>query len=300
MSLSASGHSTSAVRAMSYFSKSAQYTDLTGGIAFYELVRSLEKDFEQEKEKLSAKLQELTELIFRKENLMVSLGCEKEGYDRFVRTLPGLKAMLWDTDVCRHQDILECEKKNEGFLDASQVQYVSRAGNFKKAGFAYTGALRILKVILSYEYLWINIRVKGGAYGCMTGFGRTGDSYFTSYRDPNLDKTNLVYEGTTEYLRKFSIDERDMTKYIIGTISDMDTPLTPSARAARSMSAWLTGVTFEDLQKERDQVLNADQDSIRALADLVDAVLKEQALCVIGNEEKLKEHADMFREIKNL
>lgn len=300
MSLSSSGHSVSAVRAMSYFSKASKYNDMTGGIEFYQVVSRIEENFAREKEALTAKLQELTELIFRPENLLVSLGSEREGYDRFVRTLPGLKALLWDTEVTPHQDVLECEKKNEGFLDASQIQYVSRAGNFKKAGYEYTGALRILKVILSYEYLWLNIRVKGGAYGCMTGFTRSGEGYFSSYRDPNLEKTNEVYNGTGEYLRNFTIDDRDMTKYIIGTFSDLDTPLTPSTRAMRSLNAYLTGVTLEDVQKERDQVLFADQDSIRELADLIDAVLAEQALCVIGNEDRLKEHADMFKEIKAL
>ena len=75
---------------------------------------------------------------------------------------------------------LSLQKKNEGFLDASQVQYVSRAGNFRKEGYAYTGTLRILKVLLSYDYLWMNIRVRGGAYGCMSGFTRKGDAYFTN------------------------------------------------------------------------------------------------------------------------
>lgn len=300
MSFSASGHTISAMRAMSYFSKSAKYTDMTGGIDFYRTVSYIEENYDKEKEALAAKLQELTELIFRPENLMVSLGSQKEGYERFVRTLPGLGALLWNTAVVEHRDILECEKENEGFFDASQVQYVSRAGSFKRAGFDYTGALRILKVILSYDYLWLNIRVKGGAYGCMSGFTRRGEGYFTSYRDPNLLKTNEVYEGTPEYLRNFTVDERDMTKYIIGTISDMDTPLTPFLKAQRSLNAYMTGVTFADIQKERDEVLSAGQDTIRALADLMEALLKEQAFCVIGNEEKLREGSELFMELKSL
>lgn len=300
MSLSSAGHTVSAMRAMSYFSKSAKYSDLTGGIDFYRLVSRIEEHYDEEKDNLIARLQALTELIFRPENLMISLGSQQEGYGRLTRTLPGFLALLWDTPVVEHRDELTCTMENEGFYDASQVQYVSRAGNFKKAGCAYTGALRILKVILSYDYLWLNIRVKGGAYGCMSGFTRNGDSYFTSYRDPNLGKTNKVYEGIPDYLRSFTVDERDMTKYIIGTVSDMDVPLTPSNRALRSLNAYLTGVTFTDIQRERDEVLSAGQDSIRALADLVEAVLKEQALCVIGNEEKLREHAEMFEELKSL
>lgn len=300
ISMSSSGHSVSAVRAMSYFSKFARYTDLTAGIDFYRLVSGLEENYEEKKDVLASKLQELIELIFRPEHLCISIGCRQEGYSRLIPTLPALLDRLWNTPVTKHQDVLECSQVNEGFLDASQVQYVSRAGNFKEAGFAYTGALQILKVILSYDYLWLNLRVKGGAYGCMSGFTRRGDSFFTSYRDPNLAKTNEVYEGTVEYLRNFEVEERDMTKYIIGTISNMDTPLTPSSRIQRSLYAYLTGLTIADVQKERDEVLDADENSIRGLADLIEAVLQKQALCVIGNEEKLKEEASLFGELKNL
>lgn len=300
MTLSSSGHSVSATRAMSYFSPTAKYTDLTGGIAFYRLVSDLEQHYQEKKEALAQKLQELIEVIFRPENLCISLGGRQEGYEKLEQELPGFLEKLWTTPAARHQELLECEKKNEGFLGASQVQYVSRAGNFKQAGFAYTGALRVLKVILSYDYLWLNLRVKGGAYGCMSGFGRRGDSYFSSYRDPNLGKTNEVYEGTVDYLRNFQIDERDMTKYIIGTISSMDTPLTPATQCLRSVSAYFTGLTMEDLQQERNEVLDADENSIRKLADLIDAVLKEQALCVIGNEEKLQEEKELFEKIENL
>jgi hypothetical protein len=300
MSLSASGDTISAMRAMSYFSESAKYGDMISGIDFYRHVSYLEEHYDQEKEHLAAKLAELITLIFRKENLLISIGSREEGCRAVADSTPGLLEQLWTDPVVEHRDILTCTKENEGFMDASQVQYVSRAGDFKKAGYEYTGALRILKVILSYEYLWLNIRVKGGAYGCMTGFSRNGNSYFTSYRDPNLEKTNQVYEGCGEYLRGFHIDERDMTKYIIGTVSDIDRPLTPSNRARRSLGAYLSGLTYEDIQRERNEILDASQEDIRALAGLVDAIMDTHALCVIGNEEKLKEESYLFQKLKGL
>ena len=167
-------------------------------------------------------------------------------------------------------------------------------------GFAYTGALRILKVILNYDYLWLNIRVKGGAYGCMSGFARNGDTYFSTYRDPNLRKSNEVFKGIPEYLRNFDADDRDMTKYIIGTISGMDTPLNPLAKGARSMMAYLTHMTEADFQKERDEVLTAAQEDIRALAPLIASVLAEENICVIGNETMLQKEADLFMELEDL
>ena len=165
---------------------------------------------------------------------------------------------------------------------------------------SYTGALRILKVILSYDYLWINVRVKGGAYGCMSGFMRNGDAYFTSYRDPNLKSTNEIYEGIPAYLRAFDADERDMTKYIIGTVSDMDTPLNPAAKGMRSVSAYLTNISYEELQRERNEVLDAQPENIKNLAVLIEAVLAQDALCVIGAEENVEAEKDMFLEVKNL
>lgn len=136
------------------------------------------------------------------------------------------------------EETLAYGKLNEGFQTSAKIQYVTRAGNYREAGYDYTGALRILKVIMSYEYLWVNVRVKGGAYGCMSGFGRNGNSYFASYRDPNLRQTNEIYEGVPEYVEHFNVEERDMTKYVIGTISEMDTPLTARAQGARSDAAY--------------------------------------------------------------
>lgn len=157
-----------------------------------------------------------------------------------------------------------------------------------------------MKVLLSYDYLWINVRVKGGAYGCMSGFGRNGDGYFTSYRDPNLGATNEVYEGVPEYLENFQVGEEEMTKYIIGTFSGVDAPLTPSAKTVRSATAYLTGLTEEMLQKEREEILGATQEDIRRLAGIVRAILKDGAFCAIGNEQKLKEEEGLFLGLKNL
>ena len=177
---------------------------------------------------------------------------------------------------------------------------MARCGNFRGAGYEYTGVLRILKLILSYDYLWLNLRVKGGAYGCMSGFGRSGEGYFVSYRDPNIAQTNEVYENMAAYLEQFDADERDMTKYVIGTISALDTPFTPADKGARGLSAYLSGVTDEMMQTERDQILKAQPEDIRALAGIVKAILDTGSLCTIGNEDKIQEDSGLFGEIKNL
>ena len=232
--------------------------------------------------------------LFHRKGMLVSITCEKEGLESMKEPLLAFTQRLPETDLPVKDNALALEKKNEGFMTTSQVQYVARTGNFRRAGYQYTGVLRILKVLMSYDYLWTNIRVKGGAYGCMSAFGRSGDSYFVSYRDPNLRRTNEVYEGVPQYLEQFEADEREMTKYIIGTISEIDTPLTPAAKGRRSLSAYITGLTLEEVQRDRDEILEATQEKIRALAPLVRAVLDEHAFCVIGNEEKIREDQDLF------
>lgn len=300
MSLSSSGHSVSAIRAMSYFSKSAYFNDMTGGIALYRVVADYEEHFEEKKTELITKIKALMKKIFCPNRLMVSVTADETGKELVLPEIPKLKSVLYPDHAIGSLCDISCEKKNEGFLDASKVQYVSRAGNFVKEGFSYTGALKILKIILSYDYLWINIRVKGGAYGCMSGFMRTGDMYFTSYRDPNLRKTNEIYENTPEYLRNFTADEREMTKYIIGTVSELDTPMNPYAKGMRSLTAYLIGLSYEAVQKERDEVLSATDKEIRALADLIEVALKQENLCVIGNEDVVEKEKDMFLQIENL
>mgnify|MGYP000906753849 FL=1 len=192
------------------------------------------------------------------------------------------------------------EQKNEAFITSGQVQYVASCGNFKEAGYEYTGALRILKMILDYDYLWANLRVKGGAYGCMSGFKRNGESYVVSYRDPHLEKTLKVYRGIKDYLEKFSCPERDMTKYIIGTISALDTPMNPSAKGELSLNAYFGGLTEDDFQKEREEILDAGCEDIRKLSKIVDAVIAQNNICVIGTSAKIEEDREYFKEVKKL
>ena len=297
VSISSAGHSVASTRAMTYFSKAAAYKDT---ITFYETLCDLEAHFDERKEALTAKLKEMVSSIFTKEHLLVSVTCEKDGVSIVEAELEKFIPMLYEISGEEKRAKIVPVRKNEGFMDASQVLYVARAGNFRTHGFDYHGALRILKVIMEYDYLWINIRVKGGAYGCMNGYMKNGDTYFVSYRDPNLEKTNEIYDGIPAYIEHFTADERDMTKYIIGTISDMDVPMNPSTKGDRSMAAYLQNISYEEIQKERDQVIGATQEDIRGLRDMIAAVLAENNLCVVGNEETLQACAEMFGEVKHL
>lgn len=299
-SMTSAGHVTALNRALSYFSTGGRVTDAVNGIEHYRLVDGLSQNFEEEKEKLIQNLQSLMHRIFCKGNLMVDYTATQEGYTQMPELVEKLAGQLFDKPETKGHYAPVLEKKNEGFKSSAQIQFVCRAGNYRKHGLEYTGALKALKVLLSYDYLWNEVRVKGGAYGCMCAFGKTGGSYFVSYRDPNLQKTLDAYEGAAAYVRRFDADERELTQYIIGAVSEMDTPMNPAAKGVYSLCGYMTGWTEEDAQRERDQLLAVTIEDIRHCADYIDAFMEDQCLCVVGNESKIMDSEKLFKQTENL
>lgn len=294
------GHSLAAGQALSYLSKPAMVMDHINGIAFYRLLEELEKDFEHKKEELAANMHKVVRCIFRPENLMVDYTAQQEGLAGIEELIASFKAKLYTDPIDTKGYEPSPVKKNEGLMSSAQIQYVCRAGNFAKKGLPYTGALKVLRVMMGYDYLWTQVRVKGGAYGCMCQFGKSGESYFVSYRDPNLEKTIETYEKAADYIESYEADERTMTQYIIGAISEMDMPLTPSAQGNYSLAGYLTHYDFERVQAERDELLSTDADTIRGLAGYIRAFMEDECLCVVGNEKKIKEQENLFAKIEYL
>ena len=195
-------------------------------------------------------------------------------------------------DVCVYD--FRPVRRREGYKTSAKVQYVAKAGTYKCDELPYTGALRVLKVIMGYEYLWNQVRVVGGAYGCFGSFTRNGKGTFASYRDPNLKRTLEVYDRAVDFLKDFSASDRDMTKYIIGTMSDIDFPLTPSAKGSRSRDAYLCGDSFEKIQKERDEILSCTSGDISSLFRYVEKMKDDECICVLGGEEEIDKEHDLF------
>ena len=299
--MSSAGHSVAAIRTLSYFSPTAAVSEQISGIPYYRLLEDLEKNFDARKEKLVNALKELSKCIFRKENLLVDYTAQEEGYPGLAEAVKELSGELFQDELTQEEAFKpQLTKKNEAFMTAGQVQFVCRAGNFEDKGLHYTGALKVLKVMMGYDYLWNNVRVKGGAYGCMCSFYKNGDGYFVSYRDPNLEKTVSVYEQAAEYIRNAPLDERTVTQFIIGAISELDTPMTPATRGAYSRGGYLTGLSMERVQKERDELLAVTEQELRGLYRYVEAFMEDQCLCVVGNGEKIKENSELFLQVDQL
>lgn len=294
------GHTLAAGRALSYLSKPAAVLEHINGIPFYRLLERLESGFDDCKEELAANLEKVVRCIFRPENLMVDYTAEQEGLSDVEALVAEFKKHLYTDPVEGAGYEPKPERKNEGFMTSAQIQYVCRAGNFERQGLRYNGALKVLRVLMGYDYLWTQVRVKGGAYGCMCSFGRSGDSYFVSYRDPNLKNTVETYERAADYIAHFDADERTMTRYIIGAVSEMDMPMTPAMKGVYSMTGYLTHYPYESVQRDRDELLAADARTIRGLAKYIEAFMDADCLCVVGNEEKIKANRELFENTEYL
>lgn len=299
-SMMGSGHTVAILSAMAQFSPSSYYSDSLRGYRYYELIQKLDSEFDTMKETITANLKRLVELIFTKENLVVSFTADDEGFEKFEVPMQNFTAQLGTGTVQNAVRAYAPEKVKKAYTSSSQVQYVARCGNYCRGGYSYTGALKVLKVIFSYDYLWLNVRVKGGAYGCMSGFYRNGDMYMVSYRDPNLAETNHIFEEAAAYVKNFTVSDRDMVKFIIGTIGGMDTPMNPASKGIRSFGAYICHAGYEDMKQEREEVLNATAESIRALAPFIETAVAQDYLCVVGNNTKIHENEQMFEQIEPL
>ena len=282
-----------AARIASYLSPAGAYNE-QAMLSFYSFVADITDHFDERFEELSRTLASLLPLVFTQGGLTIGATLSEDEYGAFAEEAQKFCRRLPQEKAKPQRYSFDVRAKNEGILSSSRVQYVGKAANFLRHGFSYTGSMDVLETILRYDYFWTKIRVQGGAYGAFTQISRVGTLFFSSYRDPNLKETLDVFDKTAEYLANFDVSDREMVKFIIGTISTLDMPLTPQLKGSVAQDRFFRQLTDADRQKARDEVLATRQEDIRALAAVVDACMKENILCVFGNEEKLKENAGLF------
>ena len=304
MNLMSAGHAASMTRAVACFSQSAWFKELSDGIEFYRFVADILKDYDNKKEELIHMLQHLVRKIFRKEYLLADFTCTQEDLGTAQAAFSVLADSLFADEMTEQErgekNVGFNPVKREAFTTPGMVQYNAIAGNFKSAGIRYDGAMAVLRNILGTDFLWNEIRVKGGAYGVMCGFPTSGDAFFTSYRDPHLASTFAVYEAVAEYLDQLDLDEREVTQYTIGAFGAADLPLTASGKGSRSLAAWLYGKTYEELQQIRDEMRATSNEKLRGMAEMVRAVNAQGYVCVIGSESKVMEEKDRFDSVRPL
>jgi Zn-dependent M16 (insulinase) family peptidase len=294
------GHRLALRKILSYCTEKGKYDEITLGLSYYEFLCKLEDSFSTEKQDIISKLKEVSKALFNKNNLIISYSSEEEDYKTLEEVTPKLVSYLEKTDVDARVFSFGEIVTNEGLLTQGNVQYVAKGGNYIKKGFSYNGALNVLETISGFDYLWNNVRVKGGAYGVFANFRRDGGAYIVSYRDPNLKETIKIYDDMKDYLNNFTSNEREMTKYIIGTIRKLDYPLTTASKSEVAVANYLSNITAEDIQRERDEVLKSDEKVIRSFAPLVQCVMEQDLICVVGNENKIKENKELFNTLEKV
>ncbi|WP_461206496.1 insulinase family protein [Clostridium sp. DL1XJH146] len=297
MSLYDSGHMVAANRVFSYFSEGSKYDEILSGLSFYDFVVEIDNNFEDKWEEVKNNLELIYKQIFNKNNIAITFSCEKDEYEEVEKQLPILINNLNDDKLDHNKYKFELKADNEGLLTQANVQYVAKGYNFIKLGYEYSGRLSVLKSIVTLDYLWNKVRVLGGAYGAFVSFSKTGNVVFVSYRDPNLKETLDNYDKLVDYLNNFKADEKEITKYIIGTISGLDSPLTPSMKLDREVSYYMADITSEDLQRERDEILSTKDEDIRGFSNMIKDVVAQNNICVLGNEEKIRENEEVFNNL---
>jgi presequence protease len=294
------GHTVAAKRACSYFSSIANYEETLIGLSFYKFVADLDNNFEAKFAEVAESLKQLSKLIFNKNNLLLSFTGEDKDFSSFEQSFTKLYSNLGDDNPSQIKYSFTPAALNEGLMTSSKVQYVAKAFNFRDLGHSYTGTLQVLKTIVGFDYLWNKVRVQGGAYGAFSNFQWGGNTIFTSYRDPNLTETLEAYNKAAEFVKNFDADSREMTKYIIGTISEVDSPLTPSLKGIVADEYYIRNISHEAVQKERDEILSTDKEAIRKLAPVIAEGMKQNYYCVLGSEEKIKANKDLFGSVINI
>lgn len=282
-----------ASRVLSYFSPVAKYNEI-GLLSFYQFLIELEKSLSERLDEISAKLEQVARLLFNKDNLLISLTCEEAEFQQFQSQLQSLTGQLGNLPFKTVDYQFDFAQVNEGLMTSGKVQYVAKGANFRRQGFEYHGSLKVLETILRYDYLWNRIRVQGGAYGGFAQFERTGNMVFGSYRDPNLKESLTVYDETATFLRSFDVSDREMTKYIIGTMSQLDSPLTPQMKGERATMYYIRNISQNDIQQERNEIVATKRETIQNIADMIDHAMKQNYICVMGGEQKIKANKELF------
>lgn len=295
--LTASGHMTSSQRALSYISPVYMFKEKTEGVDFFSFLCELDRDFDEKSNKIVENLKTALAEILRKGALTISYTGDNDVVKEYADIIEHFIRLTSTRPARKDVERAPLSIKNEGFKTASQVQYVAVAGDFEAAGYKYTGALNVLQIIFAYDYLWLNVRVKGGAYGCMCSFTKSGYSYMTSYRDPKLMETYDIYKNAYKYVENFDCNDRDMTKYLIGAIAKIDSPMTPSAEGSYSLLCYLSGITDEMRQQDRDEILSCNKMTIRELAPVVKSITDSGIICAIGGEDMIEAAKDNFYNI---
>ena len=281
------GHSAALGRAMSYSSPSAVVREHLSGVDFYLFLRDLLEHFDERLDGLRAKLTELAGRIFVADGCMASFTGSDEDFDAYWDAAGDLGLGAGDGAGAGRVTLVvpEPRDRHEAFVIPSDICFATRACDPRRLGIDVTGAWAVAANALSYDYLWNEIRVKGGAYGC--GFRAAGErqTAFYTYRDPAIDPSIERVERAGAWLSSFEPDEAAFEGFIVSCVSGMDAPVKPYALTKRRNTTYLAGLDPHAREERRAQMLAATPAELRSLGADMTRIAAESPTCVFGGRE---------------
>ena len=276
------GHASAITRLQSYYSKAAVVRQQLEGIDFYRFLCNLIENYDEVRDEIPAHLESLAGRIFG--DNVCTFGFAGSDEDR---------ARFWESDPVTHCEIEAGEPmtipqptvRNEAFIVPSDVCYAAAGWNVSSPERPYSGIWAVAGRVLSFDYLWNEVRVKGGAYGVGYSMSRLGNSRFYSYRDPHLDETLERFAAASDWLASFDPSQEDMEGYIVATVATLDAPVKPRMRISQQLSDFFHEMTPEKRLAIRSEAIQATVPKLRALSDELAETVSHGARCVFGNRE---------------
>lgn len=295
-----SSHAVASMHSCSNISYGSKIMEETRGITFFHFLSDIEKNLDEKISQVTAALRETSDYLFRKDNMIAAIACEAEVYEGVQQNVMSIHENLSSAPVEQQVYSFILASAQKAFTSSSKVQYNVKSGNFYDYGFEFSGKMHVLKTVIDLEYLWNRVRIKGGAYGCGCRFTKDGRIYFYSYRDPNIIDTMTAYNETEAFLENFQCDEKEMSRYILGTISSLDRPKSNGEKTDSAISNYFRGITSKTLQQFRNEVLAVKDSDLRTFAPLIHLMMGEENICTIGNENVIQNNMGLFETIQSL
>lgn len=281
------GHSAALARAMSYGSPAAVLTQQLSGVDFYLFLRDLLDNFDDRKEGLCETLRELQARIFTSTGTVASFTGSDEDYRRYWNAAGDL-GLSPRTAATKELYVPWPEDKREAFIIPSDVTYLARACDPRTLEIETDGTWSVASNALSYDYLWNEIRVKGGAYGCGFRSPSPRHASFYTYRDPAIDPSLARIEAAGDWLASFDPDVDTFEGFIVSCVSGMDAPLKPYTLTKRRNAEYFCKTPSGKRAERRQQMLESTPDALRALAADISRIAREAPACVFAGREAIE------------
>lgn len=289
------GYGLASSLAVAQLSEAGAMNELTSGVSAYRSTKELARNYQDHEESFLEGLQEMAQLIFNRNNLLLSITADEHELHTFKELCGGLIATLPDT-VLEKQDLLIPDfPRHEALITSAEVVYAVQSGKLLPEGKGYNGHFEVLKTYLSRDYLWNTVRQMGGAYGCFIQFSHiSGNFAVISYRDPQVRKTYDSYQAMPAVITGLDLPGEVLQQLIIGTYGNF-TPLHgPAAKGLTARNEYLSGITAKHKQQRIREIISTTVDDLRSYAPAFEQMMPDSHRVIIGNRAKIEADRDLF------